>query len=436
MERIVESTKTDSDSIGNSHLLSQLSATLIGSEIVKMNGDIKEKIRAGEKIFNYTIGDFDPSMFPIPAELEEEIIYAYRKHFTNYPLGEGEADLRQAICKFISDREKLSYTPEEVLVASGGRPLIYTIYRAIVDKGEKVIYAVPSWNNNHYVHFVEGTHCAIETTAENNFMPTAADIQPHLKGAVLLALCSPLNPTGTAFSREQLAEICAMVISENESRGPGEKKLFLLFDQMYWLMTYGTTEHYNPVSLYPDLRPYTIFVDGISKCFAATGVRLGWSIGPAFIINKMKSILSHLGAWSPLPEQKATAKYLLQKGSIDQYLKIFKAGLLERLQKIHAGFQQMKKEGFSVDSIAPQAAIYLTVKIDCAGKTTNTGMLLEKQADVTAYLLNEAGLALVPFSAFGSAHTSPWYRLSVGTVKIEDLHEMFGRLRESLRKLS
>jgi aspartate aminotransferase len=150
----------------------------------------------------------------------------------------------------------------------------------------------------------------------------------------------------------------------------------------------------------------------------------------------MKAILSHLGAWSPLPEQKATAKYLLQKGSVDQYLKIFKAGLLERLQKIFLGFQQMKKDGFPVDAIAPQAAIYLTVKIDAAGKTTADGKLLEKQADVTAYLLNEAKLAIVPFSAFGSTHSSPWYRLSVGTVKIEELHEMFGKFKEALKKLS
>ena len=436
MESLIGKTGVETESLGQNSVLSQLSATLIGSEIVKMNGDIKEKIKAGEKIFNYTIGDFDPNIFSIPAELEEEIVYAYRKHFTNYPLGEGETDLRQAICRFINDREKIQYSPEEILVASGGRPLIYTIYRAIVDKGEKVIYAVPSWNNNHYVHFTEGEHCAIETTAENNFMPTADEIRPHLKGAVLLALCSPLNPTGTAFSKEQLKEICAMVVEENASRNPGEKKLYVLFDQMYWLLTFGNTEHFNPVSLNPEVRPYTIFVDGISKCFAATGVRLGWSMGPAFIINKMKAILSHLGAWSPLPEQKATAKYLMQKGSVDQYLKIFKSGLLERLQKIHLGIQQMKKDGFPVDSIAPQAAIYLTVKFDAAGKKTADGKLLEKQSDVTAYLLNIAGLAIVPFSAFGSTHNSPWYRLSVGTVKIEELHEMFGKLRESLKKLS
>jgi aspartate aminotransferase len=436
MEKAVEQTLSETTLSQSLPVLSQLSETLIGSEIVRMNGEIKQKIKAGERIFNYTIGDFDPSVFPIPQELEEEIIYAYRKHFTNYPAGEGELELRQEIARFILEREGIAYDAEEILIASGGRPLIYTIYRAIADKGEKIIYSVPSWNNNHYVHFVEGEHCVVETTPENNFMPTAEDIRPHLPGAVLLSLCSPLNPTGTVFSKEQLEAICDLVLEENKRRPAGAKKLFILYDQIYWQLTFGQTEHVNPVSIRPELKPYTVFVDGISKSFAATGVRVGWALGPKHLIGKMKAILSHLGAWSPLPEQKATAKYLMQKGSVDQYLKIFKAGLHERLQKIHNGFQQMKKDGFPVDAIAPQAAIYLTVKIDLVGKTTPSGLLLEKQADVTAYLLNEAKLAIVPFHAFGASKTSPWYRLSVGTVKIEELHEMFLKLKEALRKLN
>jgi aspartate aminotransferase len=435
MEKAVEQTLGETPGMNNDPKLSQLSETLIGSEIVRMNGEIKEKIQRGDKIFNFTIGDFDPSIFAIPLELEEEIIYAYRKHFTNYPAGEGDAELRKSIARFILEREGLDYGMDEILIASGGRPLIYTIYRAIVDKGEKIIYSVPSWNNNHYVHFVEGRHCALETSPENNFMPTAEDISPHLDGAVLLALCSPLNPTGTTFSKEQLEAICDMVIAENNRRPPNAKKLLILYDQIYWQLTLGQTEHFNPVSLRPELKPYTIFVDGISKCFAATGVRVGWSLGPKHIISKMKAILSHVGAWSPLPEQKATAKYLMQKGSVDQYLKIFKAGLIERLQKIYNGFQQLKKDGYPVDAIAPQAAIYLTIKIDLVGKKTETGQLLEKQADVTAYILNEAKLAIVPFHAFGSAKTSPWYRLSVGTVKIEEIHEMFQKLKEALKRV-
>ncbi len=415
--------------------LSLLAETLIGSEIVKMNGDIKEKMKQGESIYNFTIGDFDPSIFPIPAELEEEIIYSYRKHYTNYPLGEGELDLRKAVSHFIHERENLDYGPDEILIASGGRPLIYTLYRAVVDEGDKVIYAVPSWNNNHYVHFTNGEHCVLETGTETNFMPTAEMIAPHIEGATLLALCSPLNPTGTTFSAQQLTDICDLVVAENNRRGPGEKKLYVMFDQIYWLLTFGTTSHYNPVSLNPALKQYTIFIDGISKCFAATGVRVGWAMGPALVIGKMKAILSHVGAWSPLPEQKATAKYLMQKGSVDQYLKLFKSEIAERLEKIHAGFIQLKKEGFSVDAVAPQAAIYLTVKIDLVGKTTADGRLLEKQADVTAYLLNVAKLALVPFHAFGAAKNASWYRLSVGNCKKEQINEMLNKLREALKKL-
>lgn len=417
-------------------VLSQLSDTLIGSEIVRMNGEIREKMSTGERIFNFTIGDFDPSIFPIPQELEEEVIFAYRQHLTNYPAGEGEADLRKAVSRFIADREGLEYNMDEILIASGGRPLIYTFFRAVADPGDKIIYPVPSWNNNHYVHFVKGEHSVVQTRFENHFMPTAEDIRPHLQGAVVLALCSPQNPTGTTFTKDQLQAICDLVVEENLRRQPDAKKLHILFDQIYWQLTFGETEHFNPVTLRPELRPYTVFVDGISKCFAATGVRVGWGLGPSHIISKMKAILSHLGAWSPLPEQRATSRYLMQKGSVDQYLKILKSGLNERLQKIFNGFRQLKKDGYPVDAIIPQAAIYLTVMIDLKGKKTQNGVMLENQDDVTHYILSEAKLAIVPFHVFGTDRETPWYRLSVGTVKIEEIHDMFQKLKEALRTLS
>lgn len=415
--------------------LSHLAETLIGSEIVRLGADIKEKIRQGDKIYNYTIGDFDSAIFPIPDGLEEEIIDSYKHGFTTYPPAEGILELREAVSKFISKREGLQYGVNEILIAAGGRPLIYSLYRAIVDAKDKVIYAVPSWNNNHYVHFTDGEHVVIEAKAENNFMPTAAELEPHVHGACLLALCSPLNPTGTAFKKHELEAICDLVIKENESRGEGEKKLYLLYDQIYWTLTFGETEHFNPVSLRPAIRPYTIFIDGISKCFAATGVRVGWALGPATVLAKMKAINSHIGAWSPMAEQKATARFLGQDNAIDEYFKSFKAEVELRLVKIYEGFKQLKAEGLSVDAIAPQAAIYLTIKIDLVDKETPEGELLEDQASVTAYILNEAKLAVVPFYAFGSSHNSSWYRLSVGTCRKEEIDEMIGKLREAVKKL-
>ncbi|GAO42443.1 pyridoxal phosphate-dependent aminotransferase [Flavihumibacter petaseus] len=415
--------------------LSHLAETLIGSEIVKLGGEIREKISKGEKIYNFTVGDFDPQVFPIPKALEDAIVEAYRQHFTNYPAAEGNTDLRNAIAAFTATWEDLHYAPGDILVAAGGRPLIYACFRAIVDKGDRVIYAVPSWNNNHYTHFVEAEHVVVEAGPENNFMPSAADLAPHLKGATLLALCSPQNPTGTVFSRETLEEICDLVLAENASRAPGEKKLYVMYDQMYWHLTYGDIRHYNPVSLRPAMREFTVFIDAISKVFAATGVRVGWSFGPATLISKMKAILTHVGAWAPMAEQKAVAKFLGQEDAIRVYLAHFKQEVAERLVRIHDGFIRLKEKGHEVDAITPQAAIYLTVKFDLKGRTTAAGQVLSSQGAVSDYLLNTAKLAVVPFYAFGARPDSPWYRLSVGTCKKEEIPAMFELLQQALEQL-
>ena len=267
-------------------------------------------------------------------------------------------------------------------------------------------------------------------------MPTAAQIAPHVKGATMLALCSPLNPTGTTFNREELEAICDLVIAENKQRKEGEKKLYLMYDQIYWTLTFGDTKHYNPVALRPEMKEYTIFIDGISKAFAATGVRVGWAMGPQEIIVKMRSLNSHIGSWAPMAEQHAVAKFLEQNDAVQNYLIYFKKEVDLRLRKIYEGFQQLKQEGFWVDAIFPQAAIYLTVQINLVGKRTADGRLLNEQADVTEYILNEAKLALVPFGAFGAGKESNWYRISVGCCKKEEIDTVLKQLKEALKKLN
>lgn len=413
--------------------LSNLAETLIGSEIVRLGNEISARISKGEKIYNYTIGDFDPEIFPIPKQLEEAIIKAYKEHYTNYPPADGILELRNAISGFVKDTQGLDYATNEIQIASGGRPLIYSLFRTIVDKGDKVIYAVPSWNNNHYTHMNGGEHCVIPALPENNFMPTAKDIAPHIKDAALICLCTPQNPTGTTLAKEELEAICDLVLEENARRG--DKKLYVMFDQMYCMLTYGNTHHYNPVSLRPEMKAYTIFIDGISKVFAATGVRVGWGMGPAHVMGKIRALLTHIGAWSPMPEQQATAEFFKEKEAINAYLISFKKELEERLWRIYNGFIDLKHKGYNVDSVIPQAAIYLTIKVDLVGQRVG-GKVLETQSDVTDYLLSEAKLAVVPFYAFGADKQSPWYRLSVGTCKTEEIDEMLAKLEAALQKLS
>ena len=146
--------------------LSKLAENQTGSEIVKLGNAISERIKNGEKIYNYTIGDFDPSIFPIPQEFEDFIVQEYRQKSTSYPPADGVAELRKAVATFIKEWEGIDYAPNEIQIASGGRPLLYTIFKVLVDKGDKVIYAVPSWNNNHYVNMNEGVHCMCVTRFE------------------------------------------------------------------------------------------------------------------------------------------------------------------------------------------------------------------------------------------------------------------------------
>ncbi len=416
--------------------VSKLAENIIGSEIIKLAGEVNEKIKQGEKIYNLTIGDFNPNEFPIPTELKQFIIDEYNANQTNYPAADGMLELRTAVSNLLKQRGGLDYKADEILIAGGARPVIYSIFKALVDPNDTVIFAVPSWNNNHYTYLNGATAVVIEATPEQNFMPSAADIKPHISKANFVALCSPQNPTGTVFTKEGLEEICDLILEENKKRDASQKPVYLMYDQIYWALTFGDVKHYNPVILRPEMRDYTIFVDGISKSLAATGVRVGWSMGPKFIIDKMKAILTHVGAWAPKAEQLATANYLTDLKSYDTFIDLQKEKINARLTGFYKGFQALKAAGFKVDAITPQAAIYLTVQFNLHGQKTANGTVLATTKDITKYLLDEAKLAIVPFSALGASADSSWYRLSVGTCKLEDVDGAISNLKSALSKLS
>jgi len=416
--------------------VSEMAENLIGSEILKLSGEINEKIRNGEKIYNFTVGDFNPNIFPLPDEFKKEIIAAYNDNQSNYPPSDGILPLRQAVAKFLSQRLGLEYSPQtEILIAGGARPIIYAAYRALVDPGDYVLYPAPSWNNNHYIHLTASKPIMVEATPENNFMPRADDILPHMGKLSLISLCSPQNPTGTVFTKEGLEAICKLVLQENKRRGDKKKPVYLLYDQVYNQLTFGDVKHYNPVTLFPEMKDYTVFVDGISKSLAATGVRVGWSMGNKKVIDKMKSIIGHVGAWAPKAEQVAAAKFLDNSKAVDAFMETFKGKIWQRLNDFYNGFLDLKKEGHRVNAIKPQAAIYLTVQFDLKGMKTANGQEIKTTEDITKYILNEAKVAIVPFYAFGASQESTWYRISVGTAEANGITSVIDSLRSALQKL-
>jgi aspartate aminotransferase len=422
---------------GHGERVSRMASGLVGSEILKIAADIRALIKGGRAICNLTVGDFDPKQFPIPDALKESIVAAYAANETNYPPSNGMPELRESLQRFYERELGLRYPLESFLVTGGARPVIYGIYRAVIDPGDVVVVPLPSWNNNHYVHMTGAVPAYVPCHAETRFLPGKSDIVASLADARLVCLNSPLNPTGTAMARDQLEGISQAIVEENHKRArTGKRPCFLMYDHIYWMLTAPGTHHYTPPQLVPEMAEYTIFVDGISKAFAATGVRVGWAVGPVDVIDRMSALIGHVGAWAPRAEQIATAKLLDDRAAISAYLEVLRGGISSRLEALHEGLQQMKSAGLPVESLSPEGAIYLTVRIAPFGKKTPQGSELRTNEDVRRYVLEAGGVGIVPFQAFGVQGESGWFRLSVGAVGLREIKDALPRLAEALRALT
>lgn len=412
--------------------VSAMAGGLIGSEILRIAADVRAMLAEGAEVCNLTVGDFSPAEFPAPAALVDGIVAALQAGETNYPPSDGVLPLRQAISRFYESWLGLSYPVDSILVTGGSRPGLYATYRALVDEGDTVIYPVPSWNNNHYVHLTAARGVPVVCEAADAFLPTREALEPHVRGARLLVLNSPLNPSGTAFSADALAGICDLVLEENARRGTRERPLFLLYDQVYWMLTLGSTKHVDPVSLRPEMRDYTVFVDGISKCFASTGVRVGWTVAPVDITRRMASIVGHVGAWAPRAEQIAVARLLDDRAAIEAYHGTMLGEVSDRLEALYQGIEGLRERGYPVEAVRPMGAIYLSTRFELHGAVTPQGKTLATNDDIRLYLLEAAGVAVVPFQAFGLKEETGWFRLSVGAVSREEIAAALQRLESAL----
>jgi aspartate aminotransferase len=421
-----------------SSLDSALSVTARGlqeSGILKITRGVRAMIARGEKVINLTVGDFDPRYFPIPKKLAEEIQAAVGRGETNYPTPEGMLPLRQAISDYVFRTAQVRYPVEAIVVCSGGRPVLYGAYRAIVNRGDKVLYSVPSWQNDAYSWLTGAESIEILATRETGFQPTLEQLAPHLPDAAMLCLCSPGNPTGTVMTAEQLTAILQAVVTENRKReSAGKRPLFVLHDQMYGaLVSHGQTHTY-PAAVVPESARYVISADGVSKAYAGTGLRVGWMLVAPAVGLRIRDILSHAGAWAPRAEQMAVAAFLNDAQAIVEFRKEMDARLAERLGAMFEGFTRLQSDGYAVDSINPQGAIYFSACFRVHGRSFN-GKRMETDEDIRALLLAQAGVAMVPFQAFGIREDTGWFRLSAGAVSMAEIQDMFPRLRALLDQI-
>jgi aspartate aminotransferase len=298
------------------------------------------------------------------------------------------------------------------------------------------VYPTPSWNNPYYVQLVGAVGVPVPVGPESRFLPTCELLQDAVRGARLLVLCSPQNPAGTMFTEESLGAICDLVLEENARRGVTERPLYVMYDQVYWTLTFGGRQHVHPVQVRPAMAPYTIYIDGASKSLAATGIRVGWVVAPEDLAGAMSALVGHMGAWAPKAEQGAVADFLEDGGAWSAFRDDMVARLRERLEVLYAGLCRLREEGLPVNAIAPEGAIYLSAQFALRGRTTPDGTRLDGDEAVRAYLLRAAGLAVVPLRAFGSEEDTEWFRLSVGAVSVGEIERALPRVREALRAVS
>lgn len=421
---------------GSAPRLASLADKLQPSTILKVAGEIRAMLAAGRDVCDLTVGDFDPKHFPIPEKLRDLTKAALDAGATNYPPSNGIPALRESVQRFYARHLGLNYPVDSILIAAGARPLIYALFRIVVEPGDTVSYPAPCWNYPFYAEILGAHGDAVVCAPEDAFQPRPGALAAAIRKASLLIVNTPLNPAGTVTPRAAVLKLSEDIVRENEAREKsGRRPIYLMYDHIYWMLSFGV-EHVTPCALVPEMAKYTIFIDGISKGFAATGLRVGWAFGPTDVIAKMNTLLMHMGGWAPRPEQTASAQMLDDDEAIAKYLGVFKPALTRRLTALHRGFQKLKAEGLPVDSIEPTGAIYVSARVHPFGKKAPNGLEIRTNEDVRKFLLDGAGLGVVPFQAFGVPGDTGWMRLSVGAVSEAQIESGLERLGAALKALA
>jgi aspartate aminotransferase len=250
-----------------------------------------------------------------------------------------------------------------------------------------------------------------------------------------VAINSPLNPTGTGIDPAVLTGICRAIVDENRRReAAGKRPVFLLYDQVYWATTLARETPVTPPALVPEVAPWTVLIDAISKSLAATGLRVGWALAHPAVTARLSDLLGHVGAWAPKPEQVATAAFLSDAHAFQEFRGQMAERLRVRLGALHAGLERLRARGLPVEAVAPEGTLYLSARFPLGG--TIRGRALKTNEDVRKLLLEEAGVAVVPFQAFALAREDGWFRLSVGAVSVAAIEHGLERLERLFAEAS
>ena len=398
---------------GGDWRLSDMANGMERSRILTIAASVRGMIAEGHAVAPFTVGDFSPDQFAVPDELITGIIDALSEGETNYPPAAGLPELRESLAQWMKNRYGVDVGSDGIIVGSGARPVLYSSFRLFLEPGDGLAYGVPAWNNHYYVHLNDALPIPIPGTPESRFLPTAESIEKRIKDIRVLILNSPLNPTGACFTRDELSDICDVIIKENrERKRDGMKPVMLVYDQVYSTMTAENVAHVHPVQVCPEIFDYTITLDAISKSLTGTGLRLGWMALPPTLAPPVVALIGHMGAWPARPIQKAAANLYSKPEILVEFFDQLDEQIAKRMDVLENRLSQLSDYGVSY--VKPEGGIYLSTRFnlfETLGVQTNE--------EIREWLLETAGVAIVPFQAFGMDNETGWFRISVGAVGID-----------------
>jgi len=385
------------------------------SPTLRINAKAKVMKAQGIDVIDFSVGEPD---FPTPENIKDAAKKALDDNFTGYTATDGIPELKEAIrARFKTDHD-LDYKANQIIVSTGGKQCLYNIFVSILNRDEEVIIPAPYWvSYPQQVMMVKGKPVIVPTREENGFLLTPDELRANINfNTKALIINNPSNPTGSAYSREQLQEICEIAVEEG---------LMIIADEIYEKVIYGDYKFCSVASLSDKIRERTIIVNGVSKAYSMTGWRIGYAAGPRDIIAAMNIVQSHTTSNANSIAQKAAAEAL--------------SGNQSEINRMVAEFQTRRNVMLSklnripdISCYEPQGAFYLFPNTQAYYNTEHGGMKIRNSYGLAYYLLREAAVAVVPGSAFGSDAN---IRLSYST-SMDQIEEGTERIIQAMSRLT
>ena len=393
--------------------LSERLNRLAPSATLVMSQKSSEMRAQGIDVINLSVGEPD---FNTPEDIKESAKQAIDDNYSKYSPVPGYPELRKAISRKLKEENGLDYSISEILVSNGAKQSVCNAVLALVDDGDEVIIPAPYWvSYPQMVKLAGGTPVIVSTGFDQDFKMTAqqleAAITPKTK---MLILCSPSNPTGSVYSKEELRSLAEVILAHED--------LFVIADEIYEHINY--TGHHESIAQFDGMKERAIIINGVSKAYAMTGWRIGYMAGPEWIVKGCNKLQGQYTSGPCSVSQKAAeAAYTQSQACVEEMRQAF-----ERRRDL---IVSLAKEIPGLEVNVPEGAFYLFPKCSSFFGKSYQGKVISNSTELALYLLEEAHVATVGGDAFGDPEC---FRMSYATSD-DNIREALSRIRKALSAL-